>query len=49
MKILFDQGTPEPLRRFLSDHEILTAYEQDWVGCRMASCFAPRKSAVLPP
>jgi uncharacterized protein (DUF952 family) len=30
MKILFDPGTPEPLRRFLSDHEILTAYEQGW-------------------
>jgi hypothetical protein len=28
MKILFDQGTTEPLRRFLPDHEILTAYEQ---------------------
>jgi hypothetical protein len=28
MKLLFDQGTPEPLRRFLPDHEILTAYEQ---------------------
>ncbi len=30
MKILFDQGTPEPLRRFLPDHEILTAYEKGW-------------------
>ncbi|MFO7538212.1 MAG: hypothetical protein R6X32_09145 [Chloroflexota bacterium] len=30
MKILFDQGTPVPLRRFLPDHTITTAYEQGW-------------------
>ena len=30
MKILFDQGTPAPLRRFLSGHEISTAYEMGW-------------------
>lgn len=30
MKILFDQGTPVPLRKFLSSHYILTAYEQGW-------------------
>ena len=30
MKILFDQGTPAPLRRFLSGHEIRTAYEMGW-------------------
>lgn len=30
MKILFDQGTPVPLRRFLSDHVVDTAYEQGW-------------------
>ena len=23
MRILFDQGTPVPLRRFLTDHELL--------------------------
>jgi hypothetical protein len=28
--ILFDQGTPAPLRRFLSGHEIRTAYEMGW-------------------
>jgi predicted nuclease of predicted toxin-antitoxin system len=30
MKILFDQGTPVPLRRFLFDHLVDTAYEQGW-------------------
>lgn len=30
MKILFDQGTPVPLRRYLSGHTIDTAYERDW-------------------
>lgn len=30
MKILFDQGVPVPLRRFLSDHEVTTAYEINW-------------------
>ncbi|MEM8542742.1 MAG: DUF5615 family PIN-like protein [Cyanobacteria bacterium P01_H01_bin.119] len=30
MKILFDQGTPVPLRRFLSGHNIDTAYERGW-------------------
>lgn len=30
MKILFDQGTPVPLRRALSDHVVDTAYEQGW-------------------
>lgn len=30
MKILFDQGTPVPLRRFLPGHTIDTAYERGW-------------------
>ena len=28
MKILFDQGTPVPLRRYLPQHIIDTAYER---------------------
>lgn len=32
MKILFDQGTPAPLRRHLPGHEITTAYEEGWSG-----------------
>ena len=30
MKILFDHGTPVPLRRHLTGHEICTAYEMGW-------------------
>ena len=30
MRILFDQGTPVPLRRFLTDHNVATAYERGW-------------------
>ncbi|MFH7242117.1 MAG: hypothetical protein ACHWZW_04625 [Spirulina sp.] len=30
MKILFDQGTPVPLRRYLPGHSIDTAYEKAW-------------------
>jgi hypothetical protein len=30
MKILFDHGTPVPLRHQLSGHEISTAYEMGW-------------------
>jgi hypothetical protein len=30
MRILFDHGTPVPLRRALSGHQIVTAYELGW-------------------
>jgi hypothetical protein len=30
VRILFDQGTPVPLREFLSQHEVVTAYERGW-------------------
>ena len=30
MKILFDQGTPAPLRKYLSYHSVSTAYEMGW-------------------
>lgn len=30
MRVLFDQGTPAPLRRFLTGHVVVTAYEADW-------------------
>jgi hypothetical protein len=30
MKILFDQGTPVPLRKSLSGHSVSTAYELGW-------------------
>jgi hypothetical protein len=30
MRIVFDQGTPVPLKRHLAGHTIVTAYEQGW-------------------
>jgi hypothetical protein len=30
MRVLFDQGTPVPIRRFLTSHSVRTAAEQDW-------------------
>jgi hypothetical protein len=30
VKILFDQGTPVPLRRFLAAHEVVIAFERGW-------------------
>ncbi|MEI7733253.1 MAG: hypothetical protein WCO56_27020 [Verrucomicrobiota bacterium] len=32
MKILFDHGTPVPLRLALSDHDVSTAYEMGWAN-----------------
>src|SRR5688572_16774417 len=34
MRILFDQGTPVPLRAALSEHEVSTAYERGWSTLR---------------
>jgi len=30
MKLLFDQGTPIPLRNYLTDHTVETAFEKGW-------------------
>jgi len=30
MKLLFDQGTPVPLRQFLLAHAVETAYDKGW-------------------
>ena len=34
MRILFDQGTPAPPRRFLGGHSVDTAYERGWSDLR---------------
>ena len=34
MRILFDQGTPVPLRRYLAGHVVDTAYERGWSSLR---------------
>jgi hypothetical protein len=30
MRVLFDQGTPKPLRNYLSPHNLRTAFEEKW-------------------
>jgi hypothetical protein len=30
VRVLFDQGTPAPLRKLLPGHEVATAYERGW-------------------
>jgi hypothetical protein len=30
VRILFDQGTPAPLRKFLSSHQVETVFERRW-------------------
>ena len=30
MRVLFDQGTPAPLRHLLVGHDVSTAYERGW-------------------
>ena len=30
MLILFDQGTPLPLRNYIRDHTVVTAFERGW-------------------
>ena len=30
MRILFDQGTPVPLRQALAQHDVATAFERGW-------------------
>ena len=32
--MLFDQGTPVPLRRYLLDHHVETAFERGWSNLR---------------
>lgn len=34
MRILFDQGTPAPLRRHLRGHQVVTAHERGWAELR---------------
>ena len=34
MRVLFDQGTPAPLRDSLAEHEVSTVYERGWSQLR---------------
>ncbi|MBP1467450.1 hypothetical protein EYB53_017180 [Candidatus Chloroploca sp. M-50] len=47
MKVLFDQGTPVPLRRYLPDHTITTAYEQGWASLKNGQLLAEAELAGI--
>ena len=45
MKILFDQGTPAPLRRMLVDHVVITAHELGWSTLKNGDLLQAAESA----
>ena len=45
MKILFDHGTPAPLRLRLAGHEISTAYEMGWARLSNGDLLAAAEKA----
>ncbi|HEY1171195.1 MAG TPA: hypothetical protein VGH19_07515 [Verrucomicrobiae bacterium] len=45
MKILFDQGTPAPLRFELSAHQVSTAYEVGWSNLSNGDLLAAAENA----
>ena len=44
MKILFDQGTPVPLRGHVSAHRLSTAYELGWATLKNGELLAAAES-----
>ena len=47
MKVLFDQGTPAPLRRALSAHAVETAYERGWSTLQNGELIAAAEAAAF--
>ena len=45
MRILFDQGTPAPLRDHLPGHSVETAYEKGWSALRNGELLAGAAAA----
>ncbi|MFA6546644.1 MAG: hypothetical protein WCS99_19665 [Limisphaerales bacterium] len=45
MKILFDQGTPAPLRHKLAPHIVATAYEMGWADLKNGDLLREAESA----
>jgi hypothetical protein len=44
MRILFDQGTPLPLRKYLTDHSVVSAYEMGWSSLENGDLLAAAES-----
>lgn len=45
MKVLFDQGTPVPLRRALVDHVVETAHELGWSSLKNGELITAAESS----
>ena len=45
MRVLFDHGTPAPLRDLLSGHEVETAYERGWSSLQNGDLIAAAEAA----
>ena len=45
MKILFDQGTPAPLRHVLAGHTVGTAFEHGWQALQNGQLLAAAEAA----
>lgn len=45
MQVLFDQGTPAPLRHALADHTVETAYERGWSSLKNGELISAAESA----
>ena len=45
MRVLFDQGTPAPLRHLLSEHVVETAYERGWSSLQNGDLIAAAEAA----
>ena len=45
MRVLFDQGTPAPLRQLLLEHEVETAYERGWSSLQNGDLIAAAEAA----
>ena len=47
MRVLFDQGTPAPLRRLLPGHAVFTAYELGWSTLKNGELLAIAESQAF--
>ena len=47
MRVLFDQGTPEPLREFLASHEVATAFELGWSALKNGDLLTQAEAAAF--
>jgi hypothetical protein len=45
MRVLFDQGTPVPLRAYLGQHEVRTASQQGWATLKNGDLLTAAEAA----